>query len=73
VAIPRLEIIENTREYELITEAHAQISVILNCSRFSLPVCSGGGETAGRGGGMVSSSRGLAGQTIHRERESGAV
>jgi hypothetical protein len=27
-----------TREYELITEAHAQLSVVRNCSRSSLPV-----------------------------------
>jgi hypothetical protein len=26
------------REYELLTEAHAELSVVLNCSRFSLPV-----------------------------------
>ncbi len=26
------------REYELLTEAHAQLSVVLNCSRFCLPV-----------------------------------
>jgi hypothetical protein len=45
------------REYELITEAHAQLSVAWNCSRFCLPVCSGGGETAG-GHGVVNSSRG---------------
>jgi hypothetical protein len=30
------------REYGLITEAHAQLSVVGNCSS----VCSGGGETA---------------------------
>ncbi len=45
------------KEYELLTEAHAQLFVVGNCSRFCLPVCSGGGETAG-GWGMVSSSRG---------------
>jgi hypothetical protein len=27
-----------TREYELLTEAHAQLSFVLNCSGFSLPV-----------------------------------
>jgi hypothetical protein len=26
------------KEYELITEAHAQLSVVGNCSRFSLPM-----------------------------------
>ncbi len=30
-----------TREYELITEAHAQLSVVWNCSRSSLRVCLG--------------------------------
>ncbi len=45
------------REYELMTEAHAKLSVVRNCSRSSLPVCSGGGETAG-GRGVVSSNRG---------------
>jgi hypothetical protein len=35
----------NSREYGLITEAHAQLSVVQNCSS----ECSGGGETA-RGG-----------------------
>jgi hypothetical protein len=34
----RNEISPPPREYELITEAHAQLSVIRNCSRFSLPV-----------------------------------
>jgi hypothetical protein len=43
----------STREYGLITEAHAQLSVVGNCSI----VCSGGGETAG-GWGVISSSRG---------------
>ncbi len=43
----------NGREYGLITEAHAQLSVVGNCSS----VCSGGGETAG-GQGVVSSSMG---------------
>ncbi len=26
------------REYELLTETHAQLSVVLNCSRFCFPV-----------------------------------
>jgi hypothetical protein len=42
-----------SREYELITEAHAQLSVIRNCSRSSLTM-SGGGETASGGAGVVS-------------------
>jgi hypothetical protein len=54
----------SNREYELITEAHAQLSVVGNCSRFSLSVCSrvgkqlaGGGWSAiagGEGGGTDS-------------------
>jgi hypothetical protein len=32
------------REYELMTEAHAQLSVEGNCSRFSLHVCLGEGK-----------------------------
>jgi hypothetical protein len=46
------------REYELITEAHAQLSVVRNCSRSSLRVCvgegkqlAGGGRSAVAGGG----------------------
>ncbi len=49
-----------TREYELITEAHTQLSVVWNCSRSSLRVCleeGKRGETAG-GRGEVSISRG---------------
>ncbi len=47
------------REYELITEAAAQLSLVRNCSRFCLPVCSGGGEKKTAGAqGVVSSSRG---------------
>ncbi len=65
------------REYELITEAQAQLSVVRNCSRFSLPVCSGMGEGKQlAGGGGVSSSRGRGGggrQYVNREREFGAV
>jgi hypothetical protein len=45
------------REYELMTEAHAKLSVVGNCSRSSLPVCLGEG-TQLAGGGVVSSSRG---------------
>jgi hypothetical protein len=48
------------REYELMTEAHAKLSVVGNCSRSSLPVCLGEGDTAG-GRGVVSSSRGWGG------------
>ncbi len=50
------------REYEFITEAHTQLSVVRNCFRFSLPVCSGGGETAG-GLGVISNSRRWGGET----------
>ncbi len=39
------------------TEAHAKLSVVRNCSRFSLLCGNGGGETAGRRG-VVSSSKG---------------
>ncbi len=46
----------SNREHELKTEACAQLSV-RNCSRFSLPVCSGGGEIAG-GRGVVSRAGG---------------
>jgi hypothetical protein len=57
-----------SREYGLITEAHAQLFVIRNCSS----VCSGGEETAaGRGWSAVAGIGG--GLTVHRERESGAV
>jgi hypothetical protein len=52
-----------SREYELITEAHAQLSVVENFSRFSLSGCSGGGETAG-GQGVVSTSMGWGRQTV---------
>jgi hypothetical protein len=41
------------RDYGFITEAHAQLCVVGNCSS----VCPGGGETAS-GQGVVSSSRG---------------
>ncbi len=49
-----------TREFELITEAHAQLFVVRNSSRSSLRVCVGGGETAGERG-EVSSSGGVGG------------
>jgi hypothetical protein len=46
-----------SREFELMTEAHAKLSVIRNCSKASLRVCLGEGkQLAGRG--LVSSSRG---------------
>jgi hypothetical protein len=44
------------REYELMTEAHAKLSVVRNCSKSYLCV-SVGGEYSWRGG-EVSSSRG---------------
>ncbi len=60
------------REIELMTKAHAKLSVIGNCSRSSLPVCLGEGDTAGvRGWSAVAGGGGR--QTVHRERESGAV
>jgi hypothetical protein len=51
----------NSRDYELMTEANAKLSVVGNCSRSSLLVCLGEG-TQLAGGGVVSSSRG----GIHR-------
>jgi hypothetical protein len=45
------------KEYELMTEAPAKLSVVRNCSRSSLHVCLGEGEQLA-GGGEVSSSRG---------------
>ncbi len=38
------------REYELMTEAHAKLSVMRNCSRSSLYVCLGEGEQLAGGG-----------------------
>jgi hypothetical protein len=48
------EAINADREYELITEAQAQLSVVGNCSRYSLCVCLPGEEKqlAGRGVGQ---------------------
>jgi hypothetical protein len=37
-AVTKLKKLCRSREYELITEAHAQLSVVGNCSRLSLPV-----------------------------------
>jgi hypothetical protein len=62
---------DTTREYELMTEAHAKLSVIRNCFKSSLRV-SRGGETAG-GWGWSAVAGGGGRQTVHRERESGAV
>jgi hypothetical protein len=54
------------------TEAHAKLSVVGNCSRSSLPVCLGEGtQLAGRGWSAVEGGGGR--QTVHSERESGAV
>jgi hypothetical protein len=71
----QLYIYRTTREYELMTEAHAKISVVRKCSKSSLHVCLGegnqlvgSGRSAGAGGGGEGG-----GQTVHRERESGAV
>jgi hypothetical protein len=41
---------QGLREYELITEAHAKLSVVGNCSRSSLRVCLGEGEQLAGGG-----------------------
>jgi hypothetical protein len=41
-----------TREYELMTEAHAKLSVVGNCSKSSLPVCLGEGKQLAGGGGQ---------------------
>ncbi len=67
--IPRVYGISNIREYDLMTEAHAKLSVLRNCSRTYHCVCLGGGETA-VGRGEVSNSRGWGRQTVHK---SGAV
>jgi hypothetical protein len=60
------------REYELMTEAHAKLYVVRNCSRSSLPVCLGEGEQFA-GGGRSAAAGGGGRQTVHREREFGAV
>jgi hypothetical protein len=39
-----------SREYELMTEAYAKLSVMRNCSRSSLHVCLGEGEQLAGGG-----------------------
>jgi hypothetical protein len=41
-----------TREYELMTEAHAKLSVVRNCSKFSLSLCLGEGKQLAGGGGQ---------------------
>jgi hypothetical protein len=54
------------------TEAHAKLSVVRNCSISSLYVCLGEGkQLAGRGRSAGAGGGGR--QTVHRERESGAV
>jgi hypothetical protein len=40
------------------TEAHAKLSVVRNCSKSSLRVCLGEGKQLAGGGDMVSSIRG---------------
>ncbi len=60
------------REYELITEAHAQLSVVGNCSRSSLSVCLGEGKQLA-GGGRSAVVGGGGWGTVLRERECGAV
>ncbi len=57
-----------SREYELMTEAHAKLSVVRNCSRSSLHVCLGEGEQLA-GGGRSAVAGGGRRQTVHRERE----
>jgi hypothetical protein len=61
-----------SREYELITEAHAKLSVVRNSSRSSLHVCLGEREQLA-GGGRSAVAGGGGRQTVHREREFGAV
>jgi hypothetical protein len=59
------------REYELMTEAHAKLSAIRNCSRSSLRVCiRERKQLAGRGWSAVAEGGGR--QTVHRETESEA-
>jgi hypothetical protein len=41
------------REYELMTEAHAKLSVVRNCSKSSLRVCLGEREQLAGGGWSV--------------------
>jgi hypothetical protein len=60
------------REYELMTEAQAKLSVVRNCSRSSPPVCLGEGEQLA-GGGRSAVAGGGGRHTVHREREFGAV
>jgi hypothetical protein len=72
--------------YSVFLEAHAYLSVVLNCSKFypvctdstvSSPpptlVCPGVGGTAGRVGGGSAAAGGGGQQVTQRERESGAV
>jgi hypothetical protein len=40
----------SSREYELITEGHAKLSVVGNCSKSSLRVCLGEGKQLAGGG-----------------------
>ncbi len=53
------------------TEAHAKLSVVGNCSRSSLHVCLGEGEQLA-GGGRSAVAGGGGRQIVHTERESGA-
>jgi hypothetical protein len=54
------------------TEAHAKLSVVGNCSRSSLPVClREGAQLAGGRWSAVAGDRER--QTVNRERESGVV
>jgi hypothetical protein len=69
------------REYELLKEAHAFLSVIINCSSFCHPVYPLPPQPAVpltpghnmRGSGWGEAAAGVGEQTIHREREFVAV
>jgi hypothetical protein len=54
------------------TEAHAKLFVLRNCSRSLLRVCLGMGEQLA-GGGWSAVAGGGGRQTVHRKTESGAV
>jgi hypothetical protein len=61
------------REYELITEAHAKLSVVRNCSKSSLHVCLGEGKQLAGGGWSAVTGGGGGGADSTQGRESGAV
>ncbi len=63
---------ECPREYELMTKAHAKLTVVRNCSRSSFSVCLGEGKQL-MGSGWSAVAGGGGRQTVHRETESGTV